>query len=312
MGIYDRDYYRRDGPSFLDHITSGGYVCKWLIAINIVAFILQSLTLSQGHRFGSLGPVTDWLELDADKVTQGQVWRLLTYAFLHDPGNITHILFNMLFLWWFGQEVEETYGHREFLCMYLTAAVVSGLVYVFAYKFDLQKGSLAFGASGAVTAVMIVSACHSPYRTILLFFVLPVPIWLFVVFAVAKDFLGFFGARGIGMERVAASAHLGGAAFGFLYYRFQWRVSSWLPDVRSWWKARNRPQLRVYREEEEANEEAPVPVATAPVGADADEQLEAKLDAVLAKVSKHGKESLTENEQQILQRASEVYRRRRS
>ncbi len=308
MGIYDRDYYRRDGPSFLEHITSGGYVCKWLIAINIVAFIVQAMTMSHGFRFDSMGPFTDWLELDADKVFEGQVWRLLTYAFLH--AGFTHILFNMLFLWFFGQEVEEIYGHREFLWMYLTSAVVSGLVFVLAYKFNLQKGSLAIGASGAVTAVMIICACHAPHRTILLFWVLPVPIWLLVVFMVAKDFLGFFGASGIGMERVAASAHLGGAAFGFLYYRFQWRVTSLVPDFRSWLKARNRPQLRVYREEEEP--ESPVAVAATPGGEDVDEQLEAKLDAVLAKVSQHGKESLTPKEQEILQRASEVYRRRRS
>src|SRR5581483_3429262 len=134
MGIYDRDYYRRDGPSFLEHITSGGLVCKWLIAINIVAFILQLLTRRHdipaeletifrhiGATMPGGSPFTEAFELDSSKVMHGQVWRLLTYAFLHAPDNIYHILFNMLFLWWFGREVEEIYGHREFLCMYLTA-----------------------------------------------------------------------------------------------------------------------------------------------------------------------------------------------
>ena len=49
--------------------------------------------------------------------------RLLSYAFLHDPGDIFHILFNMLFLWWFGSDVEDLYGPREFLSFYLTAAL---------------------------------------------------------------------------------------------------------------------------------------------------------------------------------------------
>src|SRR5262245_17511006 len=115
MGIYDRDYYRREGPSFLDHITSGGKVCKWLIAINIVAFILQLLTRRAdipvelegvfrqlGADFPGRSPFTDALDLDVKAVMHGQVWRLLTCAFLHAPDSIYHILFNMLFLWWFG------------------------------------------------------------------------------------------------------------------------------------------------------------------------------------------------------------------
>jgi membrane associated rhomboid family serine protease len=308
MGIYDRDYYRREGPSFLDHITSGGKVCKWLIAINVVAYVIQLLTQRHGFGFMGFGPFTEAFDLNPDKVMQGQVWRLLTSAFLHSP-DIYHILFNMLFLWWFGRDVEEIYGHREFLCMYLLAAIVSGSVYVACSELKWQANLPAYGASGAVTAVMIICACHDPYRTILLFWILPVPIWLFVVFAVAKDFFGLLGAGGLGMGNVAFSDHLGGAAFGFLYYRFQWRISTLLPDFQSWFKARNRPALRVYREPEP---EPPVPVAAAPASGDVDEQLEAKLDAVLAKVSQHGKESLTDSEQQILQRASEIYRRRRT
>ena len=44
MGIYDRDYYRREGPSYLEALIPSGQVCKWLIAINVVVWILQILT----------------------------------------------------------------------------------------------------------------------------------------------------------------------------------------------------------------------------------------------------------------------------
>src|SRR5580704_18099015 len=98
--------------------------------------------------------------------------------------------------------------------MYLLAAVVSSLAYVVSSEMHWQDGARAYGASGAVTAVMLICACHDPYRTILLFWILPVPIWLFVVFAVARDFLGLLG----GMGKVAFAAHLGGAGFGYLYY----------------------------------------------------------------------------------------------
>ncbi|OAI46242.1 hypothetical protein AYO44_11735 [Planctomycetaceae bacterium SCGC AG-212-F19] len=318
MGIYDRDYYRREGPSFFDTIASGGKVCKWLIAINVAAYILQLVTRRADipihlegilRGMGSGSPFTDALELNADKVMHGQVWRLLTCAFLHAPDNMYHILFNMLFLWWFGRDVEDIYGHKEFLAMYLMAAVASSVVFVIGYELGVH-GGLAYGASGAVTAVMLICACHDPHRTILLFWLVPVPIWLFVAFEVGKDFFSLLGAGGGG--NVAFTAHLGGAAFGFLYYRFQWRVSTWMPDVKSWFKPRSRAPLRVYREEE-ATSEPPVSVGAPAVASsgDVDEQLEAKLDAVLAKVSQHGKESLTDSERQILLRASEIYRKRR-
>ena len=129
MGIYDREYYRRDGPSFLGALPGFGQACKWLILINIVCFVLQLVTRTAvaDPRFDRsdipilqvYSPVTAWLELDTNAVLHGQVWRLLTYAFLHDTGTLWHILFNMLFLWWFGKDVEDLYGPREFLAFYL-------------------------------------------------------------------------------------------------------------------------------------------------------------------------------------------------
>src|SRR5439155_4260942 len=59
--------------------------------------------------------------LDTRKVMRGQVWRLVTHAFCHDRGDIFHILFNMLFLYWFGCTLESMYTSREFLLFYLAA-----------------------------------------------------------------------------------------------------------------------------------------------------------------------------------------------
>src|SRR6516165_3924140 len=134
MGIYDRDYYRREGPSFLGTLTNRAPVCKWLIVINLVLFIAQLATLerdAETHQITSLGAFTEALDLNAGQVLhQGQVWRLLTHAFLHSPTDIWHIVFNMLFLWWLGHELEEMYGSREFLTLYLLSAVVAGACFV--------------------------------------------------------------------------------------------------------------------------------------------------------------------------------------
>lgn len=324
MGIYDREYYRREGPSFLDSLTNWGRVCKWLIAVNVVCFVMQVVTaprqpgpgatpddyvrfLHDVEKYGPYGWFTATFILDTEKVLEGQVWRLLTGAFLHDTEQIFHIVFNMLFLWWFGTRSEDLYGHREFLTFYLIAAICGNVAFVLAHL----KGGLALGASGAVTAVLVLYACHFPREIIYFFGLVPVPVWLFVGIQVAQDTLVFVSNA---PTRVGVSAHLGGAAFGFAYYKLHLRLTNLLPDFRGWLRTRartrSRPQLRVFREEEETP--TPVSVPSGGPRPEAEEQLEAKLDAVLEKVARHGQASLTESERQILFRASEVYKRRRT
>jgi membrane associated rhomboid family serine protease len=320
MGIYDREYYRREGPSFLGSLANTGQVCKWLIITNVIIWVCQLLS-RPAH--GGQDWFVDAFALDPNLVMHGQVWRLLTYAFLH--AGLWHILFNMLFLWWFGSDMEVIYGPREFLSFYLVSAILGGLAFQLAWAVDLIPGVLprgfenlpgddsvarpiapiCLGASGAVTAVMLLYACHFPHRVIYIWFVLPVPIWLFVGFQVLQDSVIFMSQSN---TQTAVSVHLGGAAFAFLYYKSQIRLLSLLPDVRAWQRQRARPQLRVYREEEDT----PTPRPGASLGGDVDEQLEAKLDAVLEKVARTGQGSLTEPERQILLRASEIYKRRRT
>jgi membrane associated rhomboid family serine protease len=310
MGIYDREYYRREGPGFLTSIALRGQVCKWLVIANIVVFVLQLITRRRvvdewGHVLWAYGPVTDALVLNTQQVLQGQVWRLLTYAFLHSPDIWQHIVFNMLFLWWFGADVEDLYGPREFLAFYLGSALAGGLLFQAAQMVQGEPG-LCLGASGAVTAVMVLCALHFPNRIILLFFFLPLPIWVFVVFQVAQDAFYFLGGHKTG---VAVAVHLGGAAFAFVYYKMQWRLTGLMPSLRTWKVRGARPRLRVYHA---AEEETPQPahVAAPPLATDIDEQLEAKVDAVLEKVARFGQASLSDTERQILLRASEVYKKR--
>lgn len=313
MGIYDRDYYRREGPSFLGAFGERGVACKWLIAINVVVFVLQML--SPARRLEDMrdaGSITNWLILDPSLVMSGQIWRLLTYSFLHSVTDPGHILWNMLFLWWFGTDVEDLYGKKEFLAIYLTAAFLGGVVHTLLCQFGWYAlhpfwgWPRVLGASGAVTTVLILCAIHYPRRVILLFFIFPVPIWLFIFFSVGKDFITFLGPRD---TNVAVDVHLTGAAFAFLYYRYHWRLSTLWPDFRAWRKRATRPRLRVYPEDAE-----PTPVTAAvspPAALTDDEQLEAKVDALLEKIFRYGENSLTESEREVLLRASERLKRRR-
>jgi membrane associated rhomboid family serine protease len=322
MGIYDREYYRKDGPSFLGSLARQGVVWRWLVAVNVLAFIVQLATRSRvPHHIdvgdnvimlpGMLGAswFTRWFELDTGKVLQGQVWRLLTMAFLHDPSSIWHLVFNMLVLWWAGSEVEEIYGPREFLSLYLVAAVVSSSAYCVS-QLVMQPGGPhppALGASGAIMAVFTIFALHYPTR-IVYFIFFPVPVIVLLVLYVANDAYGLLVGDG---QPIAFAAHLGGAAFGYLYHKLHWRITNLWPSGWQVRPRRARPNLRVYRGESEPGAE-PVPVtAPTPPRPMPDSQLEAELDAVLEKVAKHGKSSLTERENQILMRASEIYRNRR-
>jgi len=306
MGIYDRDYYRREGPSFLGSITERGQVCKWLIVINAVVFVLQLMTLQRLPGAVREGEITARLWLDPDLVVRGEVWRLLSYAFLHDCNSWAHILINMVVLWWAGSQIEEIYGPKEFLALYLVSAVVAGVVQVLT-QLPMPDHPPALGASGAIAAVAVLFACHYPNRTILFMLFIPMPIWLLVVFYVGQDLFTFLLKIETG---VAVGAHLGGALFGFLYYKLHWRVLNLWPDFKSWRKRRARPQLRIYHQDEPPT---PAPVAVAaPASTDLDEHLEAKLDAVLEKMSLVGKENLTESERQILLKASEIYRKKRT
>jgi membrane associated rhomboid family serine protease len=239
-----------------------------------------------------------------------QLWRLLTGAFLHSPDNWWHIVWNMLFLWFFGPDLEDLYGHKEFLAFYLTAGVMGNLLWGVTTLWEPLPINplgefiypMALGASGAVMAVTVLCALHYPHRTILIMFVLPVPLWLWAVIMVAGDL--FIFARGVNTG-VAVAAHLGGAGFAFLYYHLDWRLLGAWYGLVGRLRRPAQPRLRVYREE------TPVPVSSRPVER-MDEQLEAQADAVLEKLSREGMASLTPEERDILQRASERYKKKRS
>jgi membrane associated rhomboid family serine protease len=325
MGIYDRDYYRREGPSYLESLIPSGQVCKWLIVINVGIWILQVVTIDRrppeftiirdvdGNVVHAKEPAprtgfTELFYLDPPKITHGQVWRLLTYAFLHSQTSWTHVFFNMLFLWWFGSELERMYGPKEFLAFYLVAAFVGGVTDVVFYLVS-GNPTPGLGASGAVTALLVLFALHFPHQQIRIMFLLPVPIWLFVLFQIAQDTFGALEGF-VHFKATAAVVHLSGAVFGFLYFQQHWHILGLLQSFGTWKMARPRQRLRLYRPEN--SEGQPVSVASVGPSNHLDEHLEAKLDAVLEKVARFGQDSLTDAERQILLKASEIYKRKRS
>jgi membrane associated rhomboid family serine protease len=142
---------------------------------------------------------------------------LVTSIFLHS--GLMHLAGNMLFLWVFGDNVEDYFGHLGYLVFYFLCGVGSGLIHVL---FNIDSRIPAIGASGAISGVMGAYAVLYPRHRILTFFfifLIPVPAILILGYWFVIQFLE--GVNGIGMRvqggGVAIWAHIGGFVIGVLF-----------------------------------------------------------------------------------------------
>ena len=250
----------------------------------------------------------DWLAASPQGIFQhGRVWQLWTATFLH--ADIWHILGNMMFLWIVGREMESFYGSRDFLALYLTAAGISTLGWAAIQA--LSGSSIPMvGASGAVAAVMTLYTLYYPRREILFFF-FPMPMWavlgIFLVWPLVTRHDRF----------IAYEAHLAGAAFGFCYKQFDLRWSR-LVDGRF-----RRPRLKIFTPVPFDQSRSRAPASSRSTGEAMspksssvsvlpEDQLDARLDEVLAKIAREGRGGLTDEDQRVLQEASRRARDKRS
>ncbi len=150
--------------------------------------------------------------LDAPDIRKMELWRLVTYMFLH--ANIGHIFFNMWGLYIFGKGVAIILGRKRFLSLYFISGIFGGLVWVAA---NWKSPYPVIGASGAVFGVMLAMAMLDPNQEYLILF-LPVPIkckTLIVVYALLEIISEYSGAKG----NVAHLAHLGGFVGGYIFLK---------------------------------------------------------------------------------------------
>jgi membrane associated rhomboid family serine protease len=147
---------------------------------------------------------------------------LLTSMFLH--GGLLHIAGNMLFLWIFGDNIEDTFGHFPYLIFYLVCGIGSGLLHVF---FNWGSMVPAIGASGAISGVMGAYALLFPRErilTLVFIFLVPIPAlfilgyWFVIQFVEAVTTVGSVSASATG--GVAVWAHVGGFLLGMMLTPF--------------------------------------------------------------------------------------------
>jgi membrane associated rhomboid family serine protease len=200
-------------------------VTRNLLIANIVVFVLQyllhdstTLALTQHFALWPWGPDVSGTLDDGRVITVGfQLWQLVTYAFLH--GGFTHILFNMFALYMFGGTIERTFGTRNFLIYYFVCAIVAALAQLVVVQWFTHGMYPTLGASGAIFGLLLAFGMLYPHEKMIVYFVMPIPAWLFVTgYAAIELFMGVTGTQ----AGVAHFAHLGGMLGGYALIQY-WR-----------------------------------------------------------------------------------------
>ena len=205
-------------PLGTDRITRKTPTTITIIVLNIAIFLLISLglnaqstaTASKAAEIEQFGVFYPGLQM-----VLTHPWTLVTYAFLHDPSGLSHVAFNMLFLWIFGRAVEDRLGSVWFAVFYIAGAIVAALG-----QWLISPAPM-IGASGAVAAATGAFAALCPrsrVRVLFFFTIIEIPGIVLVLIFVGLDLFGQLGQSVSSASRggIAYSAHLFGYAFGML------------------------------------------------------------------------------------------------
>ena len=185
------------------------------------------------------GPVGQQLEEPGLQPTPGSVYlTLLTSMFMH--GSIMHIFGNMLFLWIFGDNLEDRMGHVRYLIFYLVCGVLASLAHVFSTVMLGQNQLVpSLGASGAISGVLggyVLLFPKRQVRVILFRFLTTVPAYVALGLWFAFQLISSVGMLGGGTEAggVAYAAHVGGFIAGLVLVKLFDRGPSARPTAPQW------------------------------------------------------------------------------
>ena len=191
-------------------------VSRGLIVVNVLLFagemlLGDSLTLQL-----ALWPIQS--AALAGSFPSFQPWQLLTYGFLH--AGVWHLAVNMFAVYMFGGQLEQLWGPKRFLNLYLVSVIAAGMAQLIVASLTAAAPYPTIGASGGVFGLLLAYAMYFPNRTIVLLIPpIPMPAWMFVtLYGMVELFLGVTGTE----AGVAHFAHLGGMAGAWLMIQY-WR-----------------------------------------------------------------------------------------
>lgn len=213
MAGYDDGFGQQQMQLALPPLTL--WVRKLMIAngaVFLALFILGFMSL------GAQAAVVDFLGINPGMWRSfiPAIWQPVTYAFLHDLQGLGHLLFNMLGLYFFGTMLESMIGSRRFIVFYVAAAVVGALLQL-GFMLAIGRDTTTIGASGSVMGLIVAAATLRPHSQVLFIFV-PVKLWVLASILVAVDVFPLLLElqQGLPPGRIAHMVHIGGAAYGFL------------------------------------------------------------------------------------------------
>lgn len=273
------------------YINVGVFVVTTLVSVFLMLFNLSNAGLFQVLELPAYVP--NFLE---------QPWSLFTYMFLH--ADALHLLFNMLWLYWFGQLFLSIYSARHLRGLYILGGLCGGLLYmlafnVFPYFQNHIYGSWLLGASASVLAIVVATAVREPEYRVNFMFVGAVRLKYVALFMVITDLL--FMTSGNGGGHIA---HLGGALAGWWFaasLRKGHDVTKWINNVFDWVNGGFRFKIPARKPKMKATKGGK--------NADYDYNAQKKrqseeIDRILDKLKKSGYSSLTTEEKKRLFDAS--------
>ena len=283
MGLYDRDYTQEQNDSQSGYapqmrlgFPSVTPAVKWLLIANVSVFLINIIFSSQEgtgmtffQKYFALYPIS-WFYI-------AQVWRLLTYQFLH--WDLGHIFWNMLGLFFLGPSLERQWGSRKFLTFYLSCGVAGGLFFIILVKVGFLSAGPMVGASGAILGVLTACAILFPHFVVFIL-IFPVPIRVAAIILMG---LAFFTVLSKGANAGGEACHFAGIAVGAIYVLSESRISA----LKLRFKASKWDK---YIESER--------------------RLRLEVDRILKKVHDNGIQSLTASEKRILKKATHLEQER--
>ena len=211
-----------------------------------------------------------------------KIWQLFTYMFLHD--GFLHILLNMLFLWMFGREIEIVWGKNQFYKYYFFTGIGAGLLNsILSFSSTIPV----VGASGAVFGILIAFALIYPNRIVLLYGIFPMKV-KFMVTGLAT--IALFSTIMIEHSRISHLTHLSGMISGYIYLKKDFLVTI----INNYFNSK-KESTKIFHIKTKMDEEV---------------ILKKTVNEVLDKLNVEGWENLSDSEQQILYKASEIYSNR--
>ncbi len=294
-------YQQRNPFDDIKRFFKNGSMLSKLMAYNIIVWLSIAIIGVFAFLFGSTsafidGFITKWFAVPADLSNLAQApWTLFTYMFLHI--DFFHILFNMLWLYWFGSIFTQYLTKRQLLNTYIIGGLAGSALYILAFNIfpafsDVLPFSRALGASASVMAIVAAISFYVPDYNIQLLFIGRIKLLYFALIYLVMDFLMIKSGNAGGHI-----AHLGGALYGIAFammlrkgkdlgsvMNFQWfRKMFYKPRMQA--KPGNNQDARPKTDDEYSYDKA---------------KQQQEIDRILDKIAKSGYSSLTREEKDKL------------